>query len=287
MNLLFDSWSTQVLVQQAPPSYPPPDPSAPAPPTPTGMRLNTLLGAIRSAGLSCETPWNVAFTTPPITSEQLEGVDVYISLTRFQGGGFAYEAAELTAIEQWVSGGGNVLLMSNHGGFPGHVDDNYTANDAPLAALFAVALQDYSVQNWNNPPDPSNIMTVEATIPYLANQVPSMTTHNSCIIVPSNPENCTPIVYFPASWSAFSPKSGQYSSPATPYFALLAPYSSAAGGSMLVMGNSGWVADYGSPFPACGLVPYESNLMFVLNCIGYLGGLRSIPPAGKCPCWSV
>lgn len=282
MNLLFDSWSSQVLYQQAAPTYPPPHTCNP--PEPTGMRLNTLLGAIRSIGLSCETPWNVAFTTPPITSAQLVGVDVYISLTRYQGAGFAYQQAELEAIDEWVGGGGNVLLMSDHGGFSTALNDNWTVNDAPLAALFGVTLQDYSVEIGKDSADPSNIMTVQNTIPYLANQAPSITTHNSCIIVPADPKQCTPIVYFPSSWIAFSPASGQYSPPATPYFALLVPSSAAGGGSLLVMGNSGWVADYGSPNPACGLVPYESNLMFALNCIGYLGGLRAIPPAGACPC---
>jgi hypothetical protein len=279
MNLLFDSWSSQVLYQQAPPSYPPGTPA----PTPTGMRLNTLLGAIRSIGLSSGEPWNVAFTTPPITPEQLGGVDVYVSLTRYQGAGFAYQPAELDALRAWVADGGSVLLMSNHGGFPSRPGDDWTTNDAPLAALFGVALRDYSVQVYRRPAHPSNVMTVDGAIPYLANQAPSMTAHNSCIIDPADPESCTPIVRFPASWTAYDPRTRQYSSPSTPYFALLAPGPAPGAGSLLVMGNSGWVADYGSPMPACGLVPYESNLMFVLNCIGYLGGLTSIPPAGACP----
>jgi hypothetical protein len=61
------------------------------------------------------------------------------------------------------------------------------------------------------------------------------------------------------------------------------PGTATGAGSLLVMGNSGWVGDYGAPNPACGLVPYESNLMFILNCIGYMGGLRTIPHLGYCP----
>ncbi len=280
MNLLFDSWSSQVLYQQAAPSYPPPSTRAPKP---TGMRLNTLLGAIKSIGLSSQAPWNVEFTTPPITPEQLDGVDVYISLTRYQGAGFAYTQDELDAIEEWVGGGGNILLMSNHGGFPGNPDDDWTVNDAPLADLFGVKLLDYSVQNWHDPPNPSNVMTVQYTVPYIANQAPWMTTHNSCIIDPENAGSYTPIVCFPSSWTAYSPQTGEYSAPLTPYFALLVPGSTSGAGSMIVMGNSGWIGDYGSPRPACGLAPYESNLMFTLNCIGYLGGLREIPRSGRCP----
>jgi hypothetical protein len=279
MDLLFDSWCSQVLYQQAAPSYPPNT----FHPPPTGERLNTLLGAIKSIGLSSYSPWNVAFTTPPITPEQLDGVDVYISLTRYQGAGFAYTEAELAAIEEWVNGGGNILLMSNHGGFPTNRDDNWTVNDAPLAALFGVTLLDYSVQVWHNPPNPSNVMTVQDAIPYIANQAPAMTSHNSCIIDPSNARNYTPIVGFPSSWTAYNPQTGGYSPPLTPYFALLVPGPTTGAGSLLVMGNSGWIGDYGSPNPACGLAPYESNLMFTLNSIGYLGGLTQIPPPGGCP----
>lgn len=281
MNLLFDSWCAQVLLQQAPPSPPPNT----VPPTPTGMRLNTLLGAIKSIGLSCNKPWNVAFTTPPITPEQLDGIDVYISLTRHQGPAYAYQQSELDAIQQWVGPGHNVLLMSNHGGFPTNPDDDYTANDAPLARLFGVTLLDRSVMNYVNP-NASNVMAISRTIPYLANGAPFITTHNSCIIVPDDPDACTPIAYFPPSWTAYDPRNRRYSAPQTPYFALLVPFPGSGGGSMLVMGNSGWVADYGSPTPACGLAPFESNLMFVLNCIGYLGGLTAIPDPGQCPCWS-
>jgi hypothetical protein len=281
MRLLFDSWSSQVLFQQAPPSYPPDTPA----PSPTGMRLNTLLGAIRSIGLSSGDPWEVAFTTPPITHEQLEGVDVYVSLTRYQGAGFAYQDSELDAIERRVRHGGSVLLMSNHGGFATAPQDDWTVNDAPLAARFGVALRNYSVQNQQNPPNPSDVMAVHDTIPYLAHQAPSMTAHNSCIIDPSGAESYTPIVSFPSSWTAYDPVTGKYSPPPTPHFALLVPGPGAGAGSVIVMGNSGWIGDYGSPRPACGLAPYESNLMFTLNCIGYLGGLRVIPSPGRCPPW--
>lgn len=282
MNLLFDSWSSQVLYQQAAPSYPPPPLNPPAP-QPTGMRLNTLLGAIRSIGLNSGIAWNVKFTTPPITAQQLDGIDVYVSLTRYQGTGFAYQQAELDAIQTWVGGGGNVLLLSNHGGFPGARTDDWTANDAPLAALFEVTLQNQSVQSRNDTSATRDVMAVSGDIPYLANQAPSMTTHNSCIIDPADPDRCTAIVNFPAKWTAYDPVTNTYSPPSTPYFALLVPGTASGAGSLLVMGNSGWVGDYGSPNPACGLAPYESNLMFILNCIGYMGGLRTIPPLGKCP----
>lgn len=279
MKLLFDSWSSQVLYQQKAPKYP----QTTDAPEPNEQRLNTLFGAIKSIGLSSNAAWNVAFTTPPITSQQLHGVDVYISLTRFRSGGFAYKDQELDAIEEWVHHGGNVLLMSNHGGLPDKPQINWTVHDAPLAALFGVKLLNYAVGNWNDPPHPSNVMKVQDAVPYIAHQAPTMTTHNSCVIDPKNAHSYTPIVCFPSSWTAYDPTTGKYSPPPTPYFALLVPGRTPKAGSLLVMGNSGWIGDYGSPHPACGLAPHESNLMFALNCIGYLGGLRKIPPSGKCP----
>jgi hypothetical protein len=96
-----------------------------------------------------------------------------------------------------------------------------------------------------------------------------MTAHDSCIIVP--PSGVTTVAEFPAGWQAWSQKTG-YITPPTPYFAALVPYSQTAGvGSLLVIGNSGWLADEGSPMPAPGLAPYSSNLQFALNCIGYMG----------------
>src|SRR5450631_2431014 len=122
INLLFDSWSTQVLFQRAPLCYPsgvkPGNKSPNNAPVVTGMRLNTLFGAIKSAGQSGSTwqpdqPWNVSFATPPINAAQLSGIQVYVSLTRFQNEPFAYTSGELKAIQKWVEGGGNVLLMTN------------------------------------------------------------------------------------------------------------------------------------------------------------------------------
>jgi hypothetical protein len=118
VNILFDSWSTQILVQQ--------DPSPSNYPTGffaqnglfnTRKRLNTLLGAIQSIGQQGG-EWNIYYTSPPITSDQLTGMNVYVSLTHFKDPAFAYQQSELNAILSWVETGGNVLLMTNHGGMP-------------------------------------------------------------------------------------------------------------------------------------------------------------------------
>jgi hypothetical protein len=53
---------------------------------------------------------------------------------------------------------------------------------------------------------------------------------------------------------------------------------------VIVIGNSGMIGDYGSPSPAPGLIPLENNLMFFLNCVGFLSGFNCIPAPGQGPC---
>jgi len=275
-NLLLDSWSTQVLYQRKPPSYPagvkPGNKSPNNAPDVTGMRLNTLFGAIQSAGQSGSTwkpdqPWKVSFTTPPIDAAQLKDMDVYISLTRFQHPPFAYTNSELKAIQKWVEGGGNVLLMTNHGPTEKAPDDDWTVNDAPLAQLFGVKLENYFVQG------SSKVMSICDPV---SGNAPTMMAHDACIIVPPSGVTVTTIAVFPPDWKAWSKAKGTIDPP-HPYFALLVPYNAKDAGKLLLVGNSGWLGDEGSPKPAQGLAPHQHNLQFALNCIGYLAGLTYNP----------
>jgi hypothetical protein len=198
MNLLFDSWCSQMLFQQEPPSYPKGVSNGKGAPLVTGMRLNTLLGAIKSIGLSSRAPWNVSFTQPPIDAAQLSGIQVYISLTRYKTPPFAYTSDELGYILDWVNHGGNVLLMTNHGGFPNNRPDNWTANDAALAGLFGIKLEDHSVQDFTSSgADRSILLQVQDTIPYLAGEAPKIMAHDSCLIVPPS-TNFVSVVEFPS-----------------------------------------------------------------------------------------
>jgi hypothetical protein len=79
LNILFDSWSSQVLFQQSPGRYP----VGFMHPEPTGRRLNTILGAMKSYGFPTGYEWNVSFTHSRVTPKELAGVDVYVSLTRY------------------------------------------------------------------------------------------------------------------------------------------------------------------------------------------------------------
>ena len=64
------------------------------------------------------------------------------------------------------------------------------------------------------------------------------------------------------------------------HFAILVPYGS---GKVIIVGNSGCMADYGSIGQSTGLVSMENNLMFFLNCVSYLAGYDQIPVSGNGP----
>ncbi len=275
MNIMLDSLSTQVLFQQAP-SVLPPNPGSF--PVATGRRLNTLLGAIEGAGVSSGDPWLVSYSTLPITSAQLEGtdngIDVYVSFTRYFTAPFAYQLGELTALQNWVQGGGGLLLLTNHGPFQNN-PTTWPTNDITLAATFGITLQVFGVSSsdWMK-------MRLSTEAPaYIANQAAEIVAHDSCIIdTPAAPH--TSIAKFPDGAMMWDPLTNRLVPVLSRHFAILVPYGQ---GNVIVVGNSGMFADYGTPNPSCGLLPMADNLMFFLNCVGYLGGLRTIPPPGTCP----
>ncbi len=298
-TVLLDSWCSQVMFQRKPYRYP----RGVQHPQVTGRRLNTILGAMKSYGLSMEMEWNVIFTNSRITPTSLAGVDVYVSLTRYINqppvgdhflpltSGFSYEDFELTALEDFVMQGGGILLMSDHGA----TDQvpNWTENDAALASVFGVTLMNIFV---TDQPDPNcnEYMVMEMnpdlrgdkrichdaqSISYLANQVARISAHDSCIMLP--PPDFTPLAMFPEGATAFDIAVNDQIPLPSPYFSILVPFGA---GNVIVVGNSGMVGDYGSPDPAPGIVNLENNLMFFLNCVSYLAGLTGIPCPGQGPC---
>jgi len=287
INILFDSWSSQVMFQRKPYRYP----RGVQHPQVTRRRLNTILGAMKSYGLSTGMEWNVSFTNSRITQRSLAGVDVYVSLTRFinepdpprTGTGFSYKDFELTALEDFVKQGGGILLMSDHGS----IDDgtNWTQNDAALASVFGVTLKDIFVTHLDPEEDPNckgyMVMGISTDLPgdisYLAYQVAGISAHDSCIMLP--PADFIPLAMFPEGATAH--ERNKQVSLESPYFSILVPFGA---GNVIVVGNSGMVGDYGSPDPAPGIVNLENNLMFFLNCVSFLAGLTCIPCPGYGPC---
>lgn len=240
----------------------------------TSTRLNTLLGAIASAGASTRTTWTVQIASP-ITTQSLSGVDVYVDLTRNTANPF--QQSEIDAITTFVNGGGNAMIFSNHPGF--------TAGDVPLAAAFGVTLQSDFVSNptvggqtvhpmrMTFDPPPCLTTSLAGSILF---EVSSLVSHDSCVIVP--PSNFLPIAVFPPT-AVVSPSG---SAPSSPYFAIVVTPTSTMKGQVIVTGNSGFVCDNGNESPSCGLAPYGNNLLFFLNCLRYLTA-QTQPAPGFCP----
>ena len=253
MNILFDSDSVQVQQQVQ-----------------TKTRLNTLLGAIQSAGTSLGQPWTVTYSTDPITTAQLSDQNVLVVLTRNQAD--PYEASELSAIYDFVLGGGGLLLMTNHWPF--------MESDKTLAAKFGVTLDPVFISNPTrhnvavNSMFMSGITSLNSALSdSILFQVETLVAHDSCGIEP--PASFTPIATFPPT-AVVGPDN---TLPSSPYFAIAVECGK---GTVIIAGNSGMVCDNGNNVPSCGLVPYGNNLMFFLNCLRFLGQ-QAQPVRGFCP----
>jgi hypothetical protein len=252
MKILFDSQSVQVQQQEL-----------------SKTRLNTLLGAIQSAGTSLGAPWTVTLSTDPITPEQLADTQVLVILTRNQSN--PYTSGELSAIYDFVSSGGGLLLMSNHPPF--------MESDQALAIRFGVTLSPIFISNPTrqhvavNPMFMSGIASLNSALSGdILFEVETLVSHDSCGIVP--PASFTSIATFPptAVVSSGTP-------PPSPFFAIAVACGS---GNVIIVGNSGIVCDNGNTTPSCGLVPYGNNLMFFLNCLRFLNQ-QAQPVPGFCP----
>jgi hypothetical protein len=296
IKILFDGKGTQTLINNNPAN--------------PGTRLATVLGALRNFGqnstskigtnnVNTSYPKYILYSsgTNIITDRMLADKDIYISFTRGPNGpkkNFAYTTNELNSLEKFVKvNGKSILLHANHGPngkYPNIYDDDYTRNNAPLAAKFNIGLLPFIVDGEGGG---YMKMTVHTNSPgqeleFISNQAPTIGAHDSCIIVP--PSDYISIAKFPsnaivaeyqASNTIVSP-TALSNSTVNNYtdFAILVH---AGRGSVIVVGNSGMIADYGSPIPSFGLIPMQSNLMFFLNCVSYLTGDINIPPAGKGP----
>lgn len=231
MNILFDAAAVQVEQQQE-----------------TSTRLNTILGAIKSAGASTNQPWDVTITTP-ITTDALSGIDVFVSLTRDPS--VPYAQSELTAITGYVNGGGAMLLMSNH--------TTFCTQDAILAANFGVTLQPLFISNPTiggqavHPmvmsfldPIPCLTTTLSSSILW---EVVSLISHDSCLVVP--PATFLPIATFPSTAVDFF----NGAPPSSPYFAIVVPPNDTMQGTLIVTGNAGMICDNGNEVPSCAWSP--------------------------------
>ncbi|HET7462716.1 MAG TPA: hypothetical protein VFJ82_15785 [Longimicrobium sp.] len=258
MKILFDSMSSQVQVHDQ-----------------THTRLNTLLGAVSSAGYSRGDPWTASFSDyrKPLF-QQLDGVDVLAILTHQWTSypdlppaippdvSFAFYDDDLKRIPEWVAAGHGLLLVSNHGAGPGE-PPYWPVNDAVLAEKFDVTIVPAAfVGSGGSLAFP----TVTGAPRPIVDGVREVVAHNCCGI---GVTDATVIASIP---STARDGSGHGYSPDDYAFCVLKQWGD---GSAIVAGNSGTAGDRGNRWPANGMIPAGNNLRFYLNCLGYLGGVRS------------
>ena len=272
MHILFDSLSSQVQVHRR-----------------LNIRMNTLLGAIQSER------WTHSFSQGPITksSGQLDGCDVLAILTREQlsfdgyftnpieSKAFAYTDEEIDAMQSFVKNGGGLLLISNHG--PYNPDNNPpndgalgdTQYDVKLAEAFGVVINPahfndkdgntlLQMTNENNSLNPG----LESGILF---QVSKIAVHNSCGIQGKKSTPWTSIAKIPDDAkdnSGYKIKSHDPKANQQQHYAIRLDNS-----RVIVAGNSGLAGDDGCTIPAPGTILYGNNLLFLLNCFKYLGGI--------------
>jgi hypothetical protein len=279
----------------------------------TGTRLNTFYGALtsvfgESGSQGAGSPMSFSPSTSagyaPISSGLLNGKKLFAVLTRWnytptpnQPTGYApFSSGEISAIKQFVSGGGGLLLMSNHGPFPpkpGQQKIVWCENDAALAAAFGFTLNkvyigmkpsfhllEMGASNFINNPRIANVAQIFSG-------VTSVIAHDGCGIqlAPTPPAGMVtfPIVSYPSGayiWPSSGPvpSSGPY--PSGNYFAAGATYGN---GRVVVIANSGIIGDVGNQNPAPGLVSFGSNLFFVLNSLAWLAKIPPWSPWGSGP----
>jgi hypothetical protein len=261
-------------------------------------------------------PYIISYTgTNQITENLLSDKDVYISFTRDTRitnplntvltsiTSNSYTGSELDALDNFVKKQGkSILLIANHGpngpynpitnNYNKCTYDDFTLNNNTLAKRFGIQLKPYIVYAGTN--GVMN-MTVNSNsscgdLNFLSNQARFIAAHDSCIIVPPTNYSYISLANFPQNslieqfigMSNTLLQTNFYSSPMKEYnsFSILVK---ADLGKILVIGNSGMFADYGSPQPSCGLISYQNNLMFFLNCVSYLCGDVNIPRPGQVP----
>jgi hypothetical protein len=259
MKILFDAMGTQMQVQQTPPHD----------------RLTTWFQSLADLGYECQpSDWQ----TP--LEQQLEGIDVYVTLTRQRwsagpipkGTCFSYTQADLAALQRFVDGGKSALIFTNH---------SQSLGDGPLWPIFEIQLAAaLGIQlvfasfaaarsvplRPSGCPNALRTLTMAPSVAApaaLVKGVTSIEAWDSGGIVRSSG---TPLIDLPPDCVDHS---GLGYCPGACTFGSLYTLGS---GKVIVLGHSGIVGDYGTCKPSPGQIESADNLTFLNNCITYLGG---------------
>ncbi len=247
MRVLFDSRSLQVKVHLA-----------------DGIRLETLIAAIEGEGSTVEASGD------RLTPDALRGFDVVVVPTRDATDGNGYTDRELESLDGFVTGGGGLLLMSNHGPLP-EAPYDHTKYDRELAGAFGITIE----PAWFAAPAASQLTTLAegalaAGHPVIAGSsagagVRAVVTNNCCGIAA---EGCRALVRLPDSIVDWR----RTYDPRTHLFAGALDREGGRSGRVIVVADSGFLGSEGTRLPGPGLIGRGDNLRFVLNALLWLRG---------------
>ena len=223
-----------------------------------GKRLADLFGELESS-----------FGSPPSLLDSLEApgladLDVLLLTTRTS----PVSDADQDGLRRFVERGGGLLILSNHGDWPGHNPHDCTQHDRAIAQLFGVSID----CAWFRMPDAltcvsgSNLNTdhpINATI--------DATGHTMETVVFNN---CSAVTATTGDWIARIPPSAVDErgglSPDGRAFAVAVPFND---GRVVVMADSGFIGSSGTQTPGPGLLDQGSNRLFVTSAIQWAAGL--------------
>ena len=228
-------------------------------------RLATFLEGLASVPV-CSVDFS---TNRHLSSEDLDSFDVLVVRTRYPME-FDYTLEELQGIVDFVLAGGGLLLMSNHGDWPGHNPHDMTQFDARLAGTFGAHLE----STWFETP-PTGTLT-ELSGPDLLGTHPiivggageepvrSVVTSNCSSVLDTVGD---PIVKL--ARSMVDVRNGYGAEGRA--FAIALDGSWPRKGRVVVMGDSGFIGSKDTDVPGPGLIDKGDNRRFIGNVIRWLG----------------
>ena len=213
----------------------------------------------------------VTFSTgSPLTTEELGGCGVLAITTRYPEK-YAYSTAEVTAIQDFVGGGGGLLLMFNHGDLPGSNPHDMTQYDAIIASQFGIRLESAWFQN----PAMGELSTFNSASfltghPILTSgekgeSVKTIVTHNCSSIFASGRGHA--LVALPPEMRDL--RNGYI--PTGRLFVHALDGDLTGGGRLVTMAHSGFIGNEETASPGLGLIRHEDNALFIKNVIRWLG----------------
>jgi hypothetical protein len=229
-------------------------------------RLNGFLGIINNL----PGPTTHRFSDGPLDAEMLAEFDVLVLTTRTHR---AFSSSEVEGIDGLLKRDGGVLLMSNHGDWPGQNDFDSRRFDAGLADRFGITLE----RTWfeAGAPSPNNLeayvrfcgSTLNGKHPIISGTpwsapVKTLVSNNFCGVRGDPGEE---IVGIPAGVVERHCRMSREGLS----FAIAREFK--GGGRLVVVGDSGFASSDSWTGP--GLFDHEDNRFFVENSLRWLGQL--------------